>query len=42
MTEYWLISFGSVVKTFYTEHHVRQFARALELNGTKYTLTHVR
>jgi len=34
----WIVSFGNCVNTYYTEYHAEQFARALTLNGTAYTL----
>lgn len=36
------ISFGSLRNVFYTDYHAEQFARALRLNGTPYTLTQER
>ena len=32
------VRFGSSMRGFYTDYHAAQFARALELNGTTYTL----
>lgn len=34
----WIVRFGQMVKRFYTHYHAAQYCRALELNGTKYTL----
>ncbi len=35
----WIITFGSSTLHFYTYYHADQFARALQLNGTKFSLT---
>ena len=34
----WIVRFGQSVRRFGTEHHAEQFARALRLNGTPYTM----
>ncbi len=34
----WIVTFGKCRYAFYTEYHAEQFARALRLNGTAYTL----
>jgi hypothetical protein len=34
----WTISFGKSKRICYTHYHAEQFARALRLNGTPYTL----
>jgi predicted GTPase len=36
----WLVEFGTSINRHYTRYHADQFARALKLNGTPYTLTH--
>jgi len=39
----WIVSFGypeiKAKRVFYTDYHAEQFARALWLNGTPYTIT---
>lgn len=34
----YIIRFGTSVRVFHTPYHVKQFTRALNLNGTAYTL----
>jgi uncharacterized protein with PIN domain len=34
----WIVRFGKTAQRFYTEYHTEQFARALRLNGTPYTI----
>lgn len=34
----WVVAFGTSTRTYYTEYHAEQMARALRLNGTPYTL----
>ena len=38
MTPNWIIRFGSCEYVFYTWYHAAQFASALRLNGTEYTI----
>jgi hypothetical protein len=38
MTKTWIISFGKCRNIYYTDYHAAQFMRALDLNGTPYTL----
>ena len=35
----WKVKFGSSVAIFYTLYHAEQFARALRLNRTQFTVT---
>jgi hypothetical protein len=37
----WLITFGKSERVFYTLYHAEQFARALRLNGTEFTLERI-
>lgn len=34
----WYVHFGLCTNRYYTAHHAEQFARALKLNGTPYTM----
>lgn len=34
----WRIAFGQCVKEFYTDYHAEQFARALRMNGTEFSM----
>lgn len=38
----WVISFGSSKHVYFVEYLAEQFARALRLNGTNYTIEKVR
>jgi hypothetical protein len=38
MSSTWIVRFGRSVRVYRTLHHAEQFARALALNGTPYTL----
>lgn len=38
MKQIWRITFGSSQRVFYTAYHAEQFARALDLNGTEYSM----
>ena len=37
----WLVSFGLSVRTYYTQYHAEQMARALSLNGTAVTVKRI-
>jgi hypothetical protein len=35
----YIITFGTSRRVFYTDYHMEQFCRALDLNGTSYTMS---